>query len=151
MRDDDSGRRQIVDEIVAGSSKIDVVDEMRDGTTARAPSGSEIASTQGPMPPEMRRCTFEAVRAGKSVAHRASKAIGHFLIFSIFWRVWRVWQTHCNLLYLREGRQSARRLTGQTGGQSLTSLTRSNRSDWFDQVVSDNTGAARDVPPDPLE
>ena len=35
MRDDDSGRRQIVDEIVAGSSKIDVVDEMRDSTTAR--------------------------------------------------------------------------------------------------------------------
>ena len=35
MRDDGSGRRQVVDEIVAGSSKIDVVDEMRDSVASR--------------------------------------------------------------------------------------------------------------------
>ena len=45
MGDDAGCRRQVDDEIAIESNKIDVVDEMRDSTTATAPSGPEIAST----------------------------------------------------------------------------------------------------------
>ena len=87
MRDGSGCRRQTNDEIAAESSKIDVVDEMKDSTTATAPSGLEIASTRCQTPLEMRGCTIEGCESRqihRTPCKQGRRAFSDFSDFLIF-------------------------------------------------------------------
>ena len=89
MRDGSGCRRQTNDEIAAeSSSKIDVEDEMKDSTTATAPSGLEIANTRCQPPLEMRECTIEGCESRqihRTPCKQGRRAFSDFFFdFSIF-------------------------------------------------------------------
>ena len=87
MRDGSGCRRQTNDEIAAESSKIDVVDEMKDSTTATAPSGLEIASTRCQTPLEMHGCTIEGCESRqihRTPCKQGRRAFSDFSDFLIF-------------------------------------------------------------------